>query len=497
MKKYFLKTNYLIVFTVLLLSNFSCTNFLEEEVYTEYDPDSFLSTQAGVDALLTGVYSASTISGGQARDYYYILSEFVTDVSFETDGGLASQLKPVQEFNWNPGIPYISGLYNQMYQAIARANNVINVTKSLTSTDKAVVDKIVAECRFIRGYSYFYLHGFFGPTPIIEVPAGASLDEIEAIGKSSPRATEAEYRAYVEADFQFAATTLAAGGFSSRANKGNAYAALTKFYLSNKEWQKSANAASEVLKLGYTLYADYTTLFAIAGEKNNEFIFRTECKVGSNQTNQYMPHAFPQNYRVLPSWTNYGAQFRTWTSFIDTFEPQDERRKLFLTEHIPSNSTVVKYMLRNPVTGAALNDARSFKYTPDPAAVNVNHGNDIPLIRLADIMLSRAEALNEISATPTQEEIDLINQVRNRAKATPLTLASYPTKNALRDFLLAERGRELYTEQARRDDLIRHGKFISSAVARGWPAKEYMNLYPIPQEQMDNNPNLVQNPGYN
>ncbi|GAA4307165.1 hypothetical protein GCM10023163_32620 [Aestuariibaculum suncheonense] len=480
----------------MLLSNLSCTDFLEEEVYTEYDPDAFLATQAGVDALLTGVYSASTITGFQARNNYNILSEFVTDIAFETDGGLASQLKPVQEFNWNPSIPYINELWNQMYQAIARANNVINVANSLSSTDQAVVDKIIAECRFIRGYAYFYLHSFFGPTPIIEIPAGASLDEIEAIGKSTPRATETEYRTYVEADFQYAASILAAGGLSSRANKGNAYAALTKFYLANKEWQKAADAANVVLGMGYTLYGDYTKLFSIEGENNNEFILRTECKVGSNQVNIYMAHAFPQNYNVLPNWTNFGAQFRTYTAFIDTFEGQDERRKLFLTEHVPRNTTTVKYLLRNPTTGVALNDARSFKFTPDPDAVNTQHGNDIPVIRLADIILSRAEALNELNG-PTQPAIDLINQVRNRAKATPISLGDYATKESLRDFLLAERARELYTEATRRDDLVRHGKFVSSAVERGWPAKEYMNVYPIPQQQMDNNPNLEQNPGYN
>ena len=473
MKKYFFKTNFLIVFTVFLLSNFSCADFLEEEIYTEYDPDAFLATQEGIDALLTGVYSASTITGGGARNWYYILSEFTTDIAFETDGGLASQLKPIQEFNWNPSIPYIDGLWNQMYQAIARANNVINVTKTLSSTDQAVIDKIVAECRFIRSYSYFFMHSFFGPTPIIEVPAGASLDEIEAIGKSTARATEAEYRAYVEADFLYAASILG-----------------------TKEWQKAADAANVVLDLGYTLYEDYTKLFSIEGEINNEFIFRTECKVGSNQINQYMPHAFPQNYRVLPNWTNFGANFRSYTAFIDTFEAQDERRKLFLTEHIPNNSTEIKYLLRDPDTGVALDDARSFKYIPDPAAVNTNHGNDIPLIRLADIMLSRAEALNELNG-PTQPAIDLINLVRNRSKATPITLASYPTKDALRDFLLAERGRELYTEATRRDDLIRHGKFVSNAIERGWPAQPYMDLYPSPQNQMDNNDNLVQNPGYN
>jgi len=109
--------------------------------------------------------------------------------------------------------------------------------------------------------------------------------------------------------------------------------------------------------------------------------------------------------------------------------------------------------------------------------------------------MSRAEALNELNG-PTQEAIDLINQVRTRAQADAITLAEYPDKESLRDFILAERGREFYDEGLRRDDMIRHGKFISNAVSRGLNAKPFHVIYPIPQDQIDNNPNLEQNPGY-
>ncbi len=495
--KTYLKRSILISLVIMSVLNFSsCSEFLEEEVYTQYDPDSFLQDQEGVDALLTGVYASTEISGGDARNIYYALSEFPTDVSFETDGGFASQVKPIQEFNLNPSIPFISGAYSKFYAAIARANNVLLVTSGLQGIDADVVNKINAEARFLRAYSYYILHNFFGPTPIIEIPAGATIDEIETIGKETRRATEEEYRAYVEADLLFAATTLDAGTLSSRANKGSSYALLTKFYLSNRQWQKAANAAAEVLKLDYTLYDDYTQLFSVQGENNNEFIFRTECKVGSNQVNQYMPHAFPPRYRVQPNWVNYAAQFRTYTSFYDTFEEQDDRRKLFLTEYIPDNSTSTVQLVRD-ANGNPLNNARSFKYTPDPDAQGVNHGNDIPVIRLADIILSRAEALNEINNGPTQEAIDLINRVRNRAKATPITLNQFPTKDELNDFILAERARELYTEGIiRREDLIRHDKYISRAIERGYPAQPFHVVYPIPQDQLDNNPNLEQNPGY-
>ncbi|MNL45844.1 SusD family protein [compost metagenome] len=66
----------------------------------------------------------------------------------------------------------------------------------------------------------------------------------------------------------------------------------------------------------------------------------------------------------------------------------------------------------------------------------------------------------------------------------------------MRDFLLAERGREFFSEGLRREDLIRHNKFIQSARDRGFAAKDYQVLFPIPLQQIDANPNLSQNEGY-
>ena len=68
------------------------------------------------------------------------------------------------------------------------------------------------------------------------------------------------------------------------------------------------------------------------------------------------------------------------------------------------------------------NNTRSFKFWPDPDALRNEHGNDMPLIRYADILLSRAEALNNLSSAPTQEAIDLINEVRERAGLDDLQL---------------------------------------------------------------------------
>ena len=88
--------------------------------------------------------------------------------------------------------------------------------------------------------------------------------------------------------------------------------------------------------------------------------------------------------------------------------------------------------------------------------------------------------------------------VRDRAGlTTPLNLADYPTKESLRDRILDERGWELFGEKVRRQDLLRMGKFISSAKARGITiADDHHKLFPIPQTEITANSLCEQNPGY-
>ncbi|MCC5931407.1 MAG: RagB/SusD family nutrient uptake outer membrane protein [Cyclobacteriaceae bacterium] len=489
--KQYIKIAIITIFTSFVIG---CQGFLDEEVFTQYDPNTFLLDKSGVDALLTGAYAGINVTGFFNRDNYSILGEFSTDIALMSGGGLERQVVPIMQWNWDPNENFFNGQYNTFYAAIARANNVLMVASDLVGIEESTRIQIEGEARFIRAFAYYMLHNLFGPTPIIEIPKGATLDEIESIGKNTPRPTEEEYRAYVERDLLFAAENLNAGGFSSRANKGNSWAMLTKFYLNNKDWQKCVNAADKVLELNYTLYDDYTRLFAVEGENNNEFIFRFECLIGSNQTNVYMAHAFPPNYPIQPNWVNFGAMFRTYTDFYETFEPQDIRRQLIITEYTQIGQTTLT-LLNRDANGNALNDARSFKYWPDPNAVGAANGNDIPYIRLTDIMLAKAEALNEIQG-PNQTSIDLINQVRGRVNASLINLADYASKEDLRDFILAERAREFYTEGLRREDLIRHGKYIQQALDRGINAKPFQALFPLPQQQIDNNPNLVQNLGY-
>ncbi|RNC64006.1 RagB/SusD family nutrient uptake outer membrane protein [Proteiniphilum sp. X52] len=480
---------------VLLSSVIGCSNFLEEKVYTEYDPNEFLKEQSGIDALLTGAYARSRIISYTSRNYTYLMNEFTTDIAFETGGGLERDAKPYIDFTWAINDGFLNNFWIQMYQAIASANNVLSVADGLSGLPETLVNKIKGEARFIRGTSYYFLYNIFGPTPIIEIPSGATPDEIEQIGKSTPRAIKDVFVKYLIDDLTFAAENLTVEENPiGRATKGAALGVLTKLYLHEKDWENVITTAQEVIDLNYySLYSDYTRLFSVEGEDNKEFIYRAPCIAQNGYHNNYMPHAFPPNYPIQSNWVNFGAQFRTYTTFYKTFDENDNRRKLIIAEYEDLSGTLVK--LLEDENGNPLDDVRSFKYWPDPNAVGEANGNDIVYVRYADILMSKAEALNEKNY-PNQESIDLINKIRHRAGVSEVSLDQFSSKEELRDFILAERGREFFSEGLRREDLIRHGKFISSAIDRGKAAKPYQIVFPIPQRQIEANEKLVQNEGY-
>ena len=137
---------------------------------------------------------------------------------------------------------------------------------------------------------------------------------------------------------------------------------------------------------------------------------------------------------------------------------------------------------------------RIYKWPADPNRVQQDNSNDVALYRLAEMYLIQAEALNELGNTPGA--VDLVNIIRERVfdPDKPLDAGDF-TQATFRDRILLERLFELFAETKRRTDMIRHGKF-------GEPRKfmpgseEYKILFPIPQLQLDANPELVQNPGY-
>ncbi|WP_200979269.1 RagB/SusD family nutrient uptake outer membrane protein [Echinicola sp. 20G] len=466
-----------------------CSEMLDEELYSQMAPENFLTTQEGIKSTLDAAYAEGYLNGYSHHSVRNI-EEWCTDIEWETGGGENRTAVLMIDFTWDASVGWMYGdMWLKPYRAIRNANVVLDNVElaNISDADKSTY---AAEAKFVRALSYYYLHTWFGPVPL---RTGVE-DELYL-----SRPSEEEMRQFIETELLAVIPDLPAPGEEQaygRATNGGARALLTKFYLNTKQWQKAADMALEVMNMGeYTLYPDYAMLFRVENERNSEFILYYP-QIPQVPGNNYINGAFPEGFAFEPetgltfqnSWRNWAAQYRLYDSFYNSFEAGDKRMDLIIDSYVNGQGNTVS-LLNN-------NNTRSFKYWPDPDGLGNEHGNDVPGVRYADILLSRAEALNELNG-PNQESIDLINMVRERADVAPLSLTDFGSTEALRTHLLDERAWEFYTEGKRREDQIRLGTFVSSAQARGVSnAKATHVLFPIPQAALDANPNLVQNDGY-
>jgi hypothetical protein len=473
--------NYISIILISILFT-SCENPLGEEVFSQLAPNNFFITAGDAEASLIAAYAASQVLGDR-RDYL-LLAELNTDILIQREGGLRRDAQRIEDFTWDATHPYFQGMWNRYYQTIFRANVVLDRVPEIVM-DESRKAQILAEARFIRAFSYMYLFDYFGGVPLIETSEVFIEDRPE-------RATKEQIIKFIEDELNAVSVILPPTQIQyPRVTSHAVLGFLSKFYLNNRKWQKAADAAKKVMDSNlFKLFEsnDRSTLFEVKNERNNEFIFvRPNMPVGGNSQN-HLAHSAPPGYKFkFPPKTNFAAQYKMLSSFIDTFDPKDQRLNAFIFNYVNIAGKLI-------VLGK--DDVRSFKYIEDPQGVGANSGNDVPLLRYADILLSRAEALNELNG-PNKESIDLINMVREVAGVPSINLSSFSSKGLLKDYILAERAREFHTEELRRQDLIRHGKFLERAIQRGKTVFDYHIVYPIPQGEIDKNSNLVQTAGYN
>ncbi len=485
-----------ILFSIILLPFSSCKEILEEPIYSQLVPENFLTTNDGIISVLKAAYVQESHVQNQNANKGTILSqESTTDIMYEIAGADNRQMLQFINFTWDANLDWIfSMLWNPYYLAIRDANSVLdNIDKAnISETNKK---QYISEARFVRAISYYSLYMFFGPVPLRTTTVNGS--------ENLAKATEAQLLSFIETELLEVAPNLPTQGTEEygRANKGAALAFRCKFFLNTKQWQKCADMAKQIIDLNYyQLSADYSAMFRVENERNKEYIWVRPCiasSTGSGAGNDWEAYVFPVGFQkdvvsglvYLNNWRNYAAQYSLRDAFYNSFAADDKRKSTILTSYINTQGKTIS-LLNNT------NNTRPLKYWPDPAAIDGGGGNDIPVIRYADILLSRAEALNEISG-PNPESISLINQIRLRAGLAGIQLADFAGKDALRDHIINERGWEFYCEGLRRQDLIRSGKFISYAQARGITnAKATHVRYPIPQQAMDSDSELVQNDGY-
>jgi len=485
----FNRSIYTILVLVTIITGSSCKKFLQEKIYTQYAPSVFTATENGVQLILTGAYSRETMIEYDMRDYFYMMNEFPTDEMDDANGGLYASAVLFMQFKWDATNSVTAAQYSRMYTAIRDANVLLDNIRNVTSLSAAKLAQYSAEARFIRAQAYTVLYYSFGPTPLITTAQTIDLKPF--------RASDDSMRQFIASELTAAAADLPVTPRAyGAASKGAALGVLCKFYLNTKQWQNCADVADRITALNnYSLFPDITRLFAVQNNHNNEYLYYFPCVTSpAGYGNIVMAHSFPLNYPILSNWVNFGTKFHILTSVVNSFDAAD--RRLQMIDTIYKNIAGQTVRLNTDAQGNPLNKSASFKFVPDSSSLGVDMGNYVPMVRYADVLLSKAEALNNLHG-PTQASFDLIDSVRRRAGLPDLDPSQYATTDALNNEILQERQWEFYGEGLRRQDLIRMGKFISSAQARGIAnAQPYHVLYPIPQMELQSNPNLKQNTGY-
>ena len=468
-----------IVLTVLLFLIVSCEGEVTTAVFSELSPAS-IQNEEGVEGVLNSAYNNVQLDFGADR-FYHWASAFPAGLAWNRGGQVEAFFTPLSNFTWSSTNNLIVSFWNNQFAAIRDANIAISSVENGDFSSDFIEDT-VGQAKFIRGWSYYLLFINYGRLPIFRTPEDDPL---------KPRNSEEETMAFIEQNLQEAAEILPVNQEEfGRATKGAARAVLTKFYLNTKQWQKTADMAQQIIDMGkYELIESYSELHAIENEGNREMIW-VLAQSSPNAPQDINALTFPTDF-PFPNPNNAAWAAKTWLfdDFVNSFEENDERRDVMVFGYESTDTGEFMEGLGNDKT-------LPLKYSWDPNADGQGAGNDIIGIRYADILLSRAEALNELNG-PTQEAIDLINQVRERAELSPLELNEF-SQETLRDQILTEREHEFFWEgQKVIHDQKRHGVFIDRAQARGKVnAQPFHRLFPIPSEDIDANPNLEQNPGF-
>lgn len=367
----------------------------------------------------------------------------------------------------------------------------LETTKVLEEETRAL---LMAETRMSRGWMMYCLWTMYGPLPVITDPAqiGTSAEN------DMTRPDESTYLAVALKDLQSAADNLPQSPSEyGRFNKGLALSILMRVYLQQKDYNNAELIGRQIQGMGYGLLSTYRNLFRSATERNTETIYAISCDdVSDGQPDQGNMNAW--SYYLYPAdfpgitqkggWASpNGAYTPTW-AFYDSFDPKDVRRAMMIPAYTSlSGQPRDRSNLRGPVL---------MKYPDEDKSTSTLQGNDIPVIRYADILLMLAEAINHNHSGPTPEAVQLVNSVRSRAGIPGLSAGDTASQQAFDTALLRERGWELCFEGQRRVDLMRFGQWenLLSAVTGKIPGPA---LLPVPQYAVNSgNGKLTQTPGY-
>jgi|SRR6218665_1392244 len=486
----------LIAASLMFMSTASCKKTLEPEIYSQLTNDNFPKTEKDINSILTSFYSQFTHDWGPANpttgvNMWGVFSSMNSwsHISSATTDEKLDSWSPQFKFQWGSAFDTYDYLYSKI-SFVARATAFLKTLED-AGISEGLKKSAIAETKCLRAWLMFLLYDFYGPVSVKLDPAKLSDNSFEA------RPSKQTYLDAIVNDLTTAIPDLSDRTNDTqlwgKVNKGLARMLLMKLYMNDHQWPNAKAVATELLGMGYSLQSSYKNVFIQEG--NNEVVWAVPS--GINVPNHWLPTNLPWDAKKIagidvdPGWSGY---YMPW-SFYNTFPAGDTRLQTIAAEYddmygnhykhgsgnegydLPKGALVIKYLV--------------------PYELNKTGNFSTVAFRYADVLLSMAEIQNEINNGISQADIDsYVKPVTDRAGIS-IPAGATTSKEAFKIFLLAERGRELFWEGWRRQDLIRFGKFIEYGQTAGHPAANHMVLFPIPPRVVQEAGGIVaNNPGY-
>lgn len=481
------------IFSIVLIS--SCKKALETKVYSQLTAQTFYKSEGDINAAVTALYAPFSSNWGStdlgngswyASLYNADVKTYLFRSIASTDEVATDWDQNIVNFTWGPST--WAGSNEPTYYKIsfvAKATEVMEAINNSTAVSDAIKKGYIAQAKTLRAWLMYIFYDFYGPVNVKTDPA--TLTDTAATARLSEQA----YIAQIEKDLTEAIPDLKDKYNADAANWGRVSQAvarmvLLKLYMHTKQWAKAETIAKEIMTMGYSLLtgADgYANVFR--QKRNAEIIYAVPTNDAS--PNYWVQEVLPGDFRTgggISREGGWAGYFMPW-AFYDKYEANDLRKSTIIDTYSKSNGTVV-----SRATG--LRGAIPLKYTGF-SGNGPGYAIDVMVFRYAEVLLSLAEAINEQRGPA--EAYQYVNMVRARAGVADFTGM---TQDQLRQAILDERGRELYVEGVRRQDLVRNGSFISNALARGKTnAKPHMVLFPIPNAVIVQGRGVIaQNPDY-
>jgi starch-binding outer membrane protein, SusD/RagB family len=515
--------NKLMIVAVSLMSFSACTK-LEEKLNSETTAGGGGGGSVNVASLLTGAYrSFEGIFMDQAR--MWAAQEHSSDEAVgPTRGGDWDDngiWRVYHNHKWTSEHDFLTATFRQLAQSQFAATTVL---------DNNPTPQQAAEAKFLRAFAMWNVLDGWDQVPYRSTSLGDLTQTLPEVKKGTEAAD------FIIAELNAAIPNLPAGAGIGVASKDAAKALLMKLYLNkgvyaNRETPTFAAAdmnqvislADQILAGSYSLGTNFFDNFAPTNNAiGTELIYTLRADNGAGVGgNGPMFQAFcGLHYNMNPSGWN---GFCTLGDFYDKFEAADKRRGGAYTglTNVTGLRTGFLFGQQFNQSGVALNDrkgnplsftkevklketgnnlevtgVRVIKYVPD-LVHQFPWDNDLVIFRLADVLLMKAEAILR-GGTATNvapygnTAASIVNYIRTHSTRG---VAALGTVNLTTVY--DERGRELYWEGWRRNDMVRFGTFLAARALKPDVSPSYRLIYPIPNEQLTINPNLTQNAGYN